>query len=112
MGGLKAAGRRFARWAARPILAVSPAQIALRNQYDEVGAVADKFDPYREALVMETNTIWPPEYDGWSPAERAAVEIKLHADPAACPQLEYIRTHTGFCRQITVTPADVERVSA
>ena len=27
--------------------------------------MADKFDPYREALVMELATIWPEEYDGW-----------------------------------------------
>jgi hypothetical protein len=74
--------------------------------------VADKFDPYREALVMETNTIWPPEYEEWPPAERQVVEAKLHADPASCSELEYVRTHTGFCRQITVTPADVARVGA
>jgi hypothetical protein len=72
--------------------------------------VADKFDPYREALVMETDTVWPAEYDDLSPTERAAIEAKLHADPAACAGLSYVRTHTGFCRQITVTPADVERL--
>jgi hypothetical protein len=73
--------------------------------------VADKFDPYREALVMEISTIWPAEYEDLSPPEKIALEAKLHADPAACAGLEYVRTHTGFCRQITVTPADVERVS-
>lgn len=73
--------------------------------------MADKFDPYREALVMETTTIWPAEYEDWPPGDRLAVEAKLHADPAACSGLEYIRQHTGFCRQITVTPADVARVS-
>jgi hypothetical protein len=77
----------------------------------ELTAVADKFDPYREALVMEISTIWPAEYEDLSPAEKIALEAKLHADPAACAGLEYVRTHTGFCRQITVTPADVERVS-
>lgn len=73
--------------------------------------MADKFDPYREALVMEISTIWPAEYEDLSFAEKARLESKLHADPAACVGLEYLRTHTGFCRQITVTPADVERVS-
>jgi hypothetical protein len=77
----------------------------------EPTAVADKFDPYREALVMEISTIWPAEYEDLSAAERARLESKLHADPATCAGLEYVRTHTGFCRQITVTPADVERVS-
>ncbi|MCI0361678.1 MAG: hypothetical protein L0211_24605 [Planctomycetaceae bacterium] len=73
--------------------------------------MADTFDPYREALVMETETVWPEEYEDLSPNEKTALEAKLHADPAACAGLAYIRTHTGFCRQITVTPADVERVS-
>jgi hypothetical protein len=73
--------------------------------------VADKFDPYREALVMEINTIWPAEFADVPPARRAELERKLHADPAACSQLEYVRTHTGFFRQITVTQADFDRVS-
>ena len=73
--------------------------------------MADKFDPYREALVMETTTIWPPEYDELPTTEKAALEDQLHANPGACGQLEYVRTHTGFCRQITVTPADVQRLS-
>jgi hypothetical protein len=73
--------------------------------------VADKFDPYREALVMETNTVWPPDFDDLSPTQKAVIEEKLHANPSACSQIEYVRTHTGFCRQITVTPADVERLS-
>ena len=76
----------------------------------ETEAVADKFDPYREALVMEINTIWPAELADLSAGERNALERKLHADPAACSQLEYVRTHTGFCRQITVSQADVDRV--
>ena len=73
--------------------------------------MADKFDPYREALVMETNTIWPAEFEDLPPAEKVVLEEKLHADPAACGQLEYVRTHTGFCRQITVTSTDVQRLS-
>lgn len=71
----------------------------------------DKFDPYREALVMEINTIWPADCDDLPAAEKARLEAQLHSDPAACAQLEYVRTHTGFCRQITVTQADVERLS-
>jgi len=72
--------------------------------------MADKFDPYREALIMETVTVWPPEYEDLEPAEKARAEQALHADPEKCTQLEYVREHTGFCRQITVTPADAERV--
>jgi hypothetical protein len=73
--------------------------------------VADKFDPYREALVMETTTIWPDAFEELPDGEKARLEAKLHADPAACAQLDYVRTHTGFCRQITVTDADVQRLS-
>ena len=72
--------------------------------------MADKFDPYREALVMETHTIWPAEYDDLPAAEKQRLELQLHAKPDACSELEYVRTHTGFCRQITVTPADLARL--
>mgnify|MGYP006282595505 CR=1 FL=1 len=71
--------------------------------------MADKFDPYREALVMETNTVWPEELGGVSPADKAKVETALHAAPDKCAHLEYVRVHSGFCRLITVTPADYER---
>jgi hypothetical protein len=69
----------------------------------------DKFDPYREALVMETHTIWPEEYAGLDDAVKAKIREILHADPENAGGLEYVRTHTGFCRQITVTADDVER---
>jgi hypothetical protein len=73
--------------------------------------VADKqYDPYREALVMETITIWPEEYDSLEQAQKSRLEAKLHADPQQCSQLEYVRQHTGFCRQITVTPEDMARI--
>jgi hypothetical protein len=73
--------------------------------------VADKFDPYREALVMETTTIWPPEFDDLPLPEKVKIEEQLHANPSTAAGLEYVRTHTGFCRQITVTEADVQRLS-
>ena len=44
--------------------------------------------------------------------QRAEIEAALHADPENCAALEYVRVHTGFCRQITVTPEDVERVTS
>ncbi|NIL97455.1 MAG: hypothetical protein GTO53_07530 [Planctomycetales bacterium] len=72
--------------------------------------MADAFDPYREALVMEQRTIWPEEFDGIDPDERAGLEKRLHASAEEAAQLEYQRTHTGFCRQITVTEGDLERV--
>ena len=72
--------------------------------------MADKFDPYREALIIETNTVWPEQYEDLEPAERARIEAALHAKPQECSQLEYVRVHTGFCRQITVTPEDMARI--
>lgn len=70
----------------------------------------DKFDPYREALVMEQATIWPEEFDDFEVEERQEIEPQLHAAPEQCAHLEYIRTHTGFCRQITVTEEDLNRL--
>jgi hypothetical protein len=70
----------------------------------------DKFDPYRESLVIETLTIWPDELNHVSEDQRLRIERQLHAQPQQCAQLDYVRLHTGFCRQITVTPADLSRV--
>lgn len=67
----------------------------------------DAFDPYREKLVVETNTVWPDEFDHIEPAEREKIEARLHAAPQTAAQLDYVRVHSGFCRQITVTAADV-----
>ena len=74
--------------------------------------MADKFDPYREALVMELATVWPEEYDGWEASDKAQFEKLLHENPEEAADMEYVRQHTGFCRQITVTPEDIERLSA
>lgn len=74
--------------------------------------MANEFDPYREALVVEHVTVWPDEYDDWSLAERRRVESLLHAEPQQAAQLDYLRQHTGFCRQITVTAADIDRLAA
>jgi hypothetical protein len=89
----------------RHLLADSPIHL-LTN------AMADKFDPYREALIVEVETQWPEEYDDWEPAERARVERLLHQSPDEASHLEYVRTHTGFCRRIVVTPEDLARVGA
>lgn len=72
----------------------------------------DKFDAYREALVMETETVWPEEYDHLDAAEKMRLEELLHADPENASELEYFRVHTGFCRKIVVTSGDLERVES
>jgi hypothetical protein len=71
----------------------------------------NEFDPYREALVIEATTVWPDEYDDWEPMDRRRIEEQLHADPAKAAELDYVRMHTGFQRQITVTPSDIERLT-
>jgi hypothetical protein len=71
----------------------------------------NEFDPYRDALVMEAVTVWPEEYEDWDPESRQRIEQQLHAAPAQAAELEYIRMHTGFRRQINVTPADIERLA-
>ena len=73
--------------------------------------MANEFDPYRDALVIEAVTIWPEEYEDWDPQARHRIEEQLHAEPAQAAELEYIRMHTGFRRQINVTPADIERLA-
>ena len=74
--------------------------------------MADTFDPYREALIIETDTVWPEELSHLSAVEKRRIEAALHAEPQACSHLEYVRVHTGFCRTITVTAADLERLGA
>ncbi len=73
--------------------------------------MADTFDAYREALVVENITIWPAD-NTLDPRERYHIEVLLHARPEQAAHLEYVRVHTGFARQITVTDADLERVAA
>ncbi|MGD0518855.1 MAG: hypothetical protein ABSA26_15070 [Thermoguttaceae bacterium] len=70
------------------------------------------FDPYREALVIEHTTIWPDslEHRPSAQAEQERIETLLHSNPAEAAELAYIRLHTGFCRQITVTAEDMERL--
>ena len=69
----------------------------------------DKFDAYREALVMETRTHWPEDCD-LDDRQRAKIEAALHETPEQAAQLAYVRMHTGFRREITVTPEDLDRV--
>jgi hypothetical protein len=71
--------------------------------------MADKFDPYREALVVESVTIWPDDTE-LDPRQRFQLEAVLHAHPEEAAQLEYERVHTGFRRKIVVTDEDLIRV--
>ncbi|RIK70702.1 MAG: hypothetical protein DCC67_20645 [Planctomycetota bacterium] len=74
-------------------------------------SMADAYDPYREALVMETETVWPDDYASLPPEQRAVIAARLHEKPSEAAHLEYVRVHTGFCRRIVVTADDIQRVS-
>ena len=71
--------------------------------------MGEPFDPYRDALVIETETVWPEELAGVDPEQRKRIEKRLHAAAREAKDLAYVRLHAGFCRRITVTVEDVER---
>ena len=73
--------------------------------------MGEPLDPYREALVVETYTVWPEELGEIDPERRERIEQQLHAAPDKAAELEYVRLHTGFGRRITVTPEDLQRVT-
>lgn len=72
--------------------------------------MANEFDPYREALVVETSTHWPDGYQAWDEPSKDRIAQRLHAAAAEAAELKYDRMHTGFARVITVTPADLKRL--
>ncbi len=69
----------------------------------------DRFDPYREALVLEEDTRWPEDLPPLTQDERVALARHLHGHADQAEHLDYIRLHTGFCRRITVTAEDFAR---
>jgi hypothetical protein len=73
--------------------------------------MGEAFDPYRDALVIESKTVWSDEQAGLSDEEKARVAKALHADASSVTELDYVRLHSGFCRTITVAQADVDRVA-
>jgi hypothetical protein len=72
----------------------------------------DEFNEYRERLVVESKTIWPADLDQLSSEEKDRIAEALHAEPQNAKQLLYVRQHTGFRREITVTPEDLERLKS
>ena len=72
---------------------------------------SENFDPYREALVVETDTLWPDGLDAnLNVDQQRQIAERLHADPRQATRLDYVRLHTGFCRRITVTAEDLQRL--
>jgi nicotinamide riboside kinase len=78
----------------------------------DMPAAGDKFDLYREALVVECDTLWSEDAARLvpDPTVRAQIEQRLHAEPAQAAVLHYLRLYTGFCRRITVTVDDLKRL--
>ena len=72
--------------------------------------MANEFDSYREALVMEEVTEWPDDFDDIEASERQRLEKLLHASAEDSAELTYERSHTGFVRRITVTESDLRRI--
>ncbi|MDA7951992.1 MAG: hypothetical protein MPJ24_10960 [Pirellulaceae bacterium] len=68
--------------------------------------MADKFDSYREALVVEKRTLWNNLPDIPDEHKKLLTSV-FHQHPEKCQHLEYIRVPTGFCRQLTITTEDL-----
>ncbi|GAB6185573.1 hypothetical protein [Thermopirellula anaerolimosa] len=72
--------------------------------------MAEAFDPYRDALVVEETTLWPNGTFGLEEDSRRRVERALHEQASQASDLEYVRLPTGFRREVRVAAADVERI--
>ena len=70
--------------------------------------MGEPFDPYRDALVVEGRPSGPTSFE--LAEEKGRIESRLHRDAAKAAELAYIRLHAGFCRQITVTEGDIQRL--
>jgi hypothetical protein len=70
----------------------------------------NKFDARIESLVIETRTHWDPEVGELSDQDKTWLARVIHQNPAAATQIGYVRAHTGFTREITVTLADIQRL--
>jgi hypothetical protein len=70
---------------------------------------SEHFDPYKDALVIEEETIWPAELGPIDGSVREFVERQAHANPHLVEHLEYVRLTSGFCRRITITQKDLDR---
>ena len=69
-----------------------------------------KYDPRVDSLVMETKTIFAPELERLSEEDKHWLAEAIHREPRLATKIAYERSHTGFIREITVTPEDIERL--
>ncbi|NQV29014.1 MAG: hypothetical protein HQ518_32060 [Rhodopirellula sp.] len=70
----------------------------------------DKYDPRVEQLVIETRTAWDPAVGKLDDADRKWLSKAIHKAPQLASKIQYERAHTGFCREITVTVEDIQRI--
>ena len=70
----------------------------------------NKFDARIEELVVETRTAWDAGVTDLSEEDRGWVATAIHKLPELASLIEYVRAHTGFTRQITVTLEDIQRL--
>lgn len=70
----------------------------------------DAYDKRVDSLVMEQITLWDPALANLSEDDKRWLATAIHARAELASKVRYERTHTGFTREITVTPADVEKL--
>ncbi len=70
----------------------------------------DKFDARMDSLVMETRTLWDPAVGVLADEDKGWLAAAVHQQPQHAKKIVYERSHTGFTRQITVTPDDIARI--
>ncbi|MGC1272126.1 MAG: hypothetical protein WBC44_00360 [Planctomycetaceae bacterium] len=73
-------------------------------------AAYDHYDRRLETLVMEQRTLFGDELAELSDDDRRWLAATLHIEPHKAARVRYERQHTGFCREIIATRADVERL--
>ena len=73
-------------------------------------AAHDQYDRRLESIVMERRTVFGDDLAELSDEDRRWLSDALHAEPHKAAKVRYERQHTGFCREIIATRADVERL--
>lgn len=69
-----------------------------------------KYDSRLDLLVMETRTLWDDDAGDLTDDDKQWLVHELHRHPQEAAKIEYERSHTGFCRTITCTATDIERL--
>ena len=68
-----------------------------------------KYDGRLESLVIETKTLWANDVGEISAEDRQWLSRAIHQNPQLASSIEYVRSHTGFTRVITITLDDIQR---